>query len=884
MHEITKHLNKYKIIYLTILSFLIPLGALFVIYLCNGIYFGSSRTVLAGDGYHQYVVFHNAFKNILDGNGSLFYNWNIGLGVNFYALSAYYLGSFFTPLVYFFDVHSMPNAIYLLTLLKFGTIGVSAFTSFRHIFKKAAVELIFAISICFTLMSFTTSMSEIIMWLDVFIYLPLVLWGLDRLMHQKKNGLFFTSLLLLLMSNYYFGFMICIFIGLYYLSLLGSDFKHYRSTIFAFLKTSLLAGIASLIVLLPVFIDLRTVGESMTAINQFKTDDTGIFDLLYKNFIGAYDTTQYDALPMIYVGLIPFFLAIIYFFNQRFSLKQRLTSALLIAFIIASFYIQPLNLAWQGMHSPNMFLFRFSFLFSTLIVLLAGRSAEALNRKTTQQVCIGIIGFIVVFLISQVVQNNSQYEFLTSTSYYLTFSFLIAYFIINFGYLRKLITKTFYYSILVCLIIFEMIANTALMISGISDEWVYPDQTNYQQTTKDILPLAQQINSYNSSFVRTENLNPIVANDGMLFNLNTISQFSSVRNTDSSGALNQLGYLSEGTNLNLRYQNNTLLADSLFGIKYLLSKDTIVNRFGYSEFLNSGAYTAYENSFAAPLAVMTNSDNKQNKLSTSQLESQKILANYLADTNLNYFQVNYLSKPEFINSALETKIDSTKWTINRQKINQPITMKFTVKVPANQQAYYMLEADENDDTDNNVTVTINNQSVTKKYSEIGKYYDLGYYSAETEVTFTVTFPSQSTVSMYPPKIALLNLTNYQEAMQKIQDNGVDLKVSGNQATGTYEASSNQTLFLSIPYNQGWTAKVDGKAVTTKRIFKGFLAIEIPKGKHKIELTFIPVGFKIGVICFIGASLIFILSEWLAYKLRRRSKPKHRHAMWKHSRP
>ncbi|MFM9673569.1 YfhO family protein, partial [Streptomyces galilaeus] len=95
---------------LTILSFLIPLGALFVIYLCNGIYFGSSRTVLAGDGYHQYVVFHNAFKNILDGNGSLFYNWNIGLGVNFYALSAYYLGSFFTPLVYFFDVHSMPNA------------------------------------------------------------------------------------------------------------------------------------------------------------------------------------------------------------------------------------------------------------------------------------------------------------------------------------------------------------------------------------------------------------------------------------------------------------------------------------------------------------------------------------------------------------------------------------------------------------------------------------------------------------------------------------------------------------------------------------------------------------------------------------------------------
>ncbi|MBS7578208.1 MULTISPECIES: YfhO family protein [unclassified Enterococcus] len=882
MREFTKHLNKNKILYLSILSFLIPLGALFIIYLSNDIYFGSNRTVLAGDGYHQYVVFHNAIKNILAGDGSLFYNWNIGLGVNFYALSAYYLGSLFTPLVYFFDVQSMPNAIYLLTLLKFGTIGISAFTSFRHIFKKAAVEVIFGLSICFTLMSFITSMSEIIMWLDVFIYLPLVLWGLDRLMKQRKNGLFFTSLLLLLMSNYYFGFMICIFIGLYYFSLLVGDFSRYRTTIVSFLKTSLLAGTASLIVLLPVFIDLRTVGESMTAINQFKTDDTGLFDLLYKNFIGAYDTTQYDALPMIYVGLIPLFLAILYFFNQRFSRKQRIASGLLISFIIASFYIQPLNLAWQGMHSPNMFLFRFSFLFSTLIILLAGKNAEYLDGKMARQFCISIIGFIGIFLISQLWQNNSQYAFLTTASYYLTFSFLIAYFIINFGYLRKLITKTFYCTILVCLIIFEMIANTTLMITGIGDEWVYPDQTNYQQTVKDVLPLAQQINHYNSSFVRTENLNPIVANDGMLFNLNTISQFSSVRNTDSSGALNQLGYLSEGTNLNLRYQNNTLLADSLFGIKYLLSKDS-VNRFGYSEFLSSGAYTAYENQFAAPLAVMTSSDNSQKQLSTSQLESQKILANYLANTDLNYFQVNYLSKPEFINSTLETKIDSTKWTINRQKMNQPITMKFTVKVPANQQAYYMLEADENDDTDNNVTVTINNQSVTKKYSEIGKYYDLGYYSTETEITFAVTFPSQATISMYPPKIALLDLTSYQEAMQKIKAKGVDLKVSGNQASGTFDADSDQTLFLSIPYNQGWIAKVDGKAVTTKRLFKGFLAIEIPKGKHKIELSFIPVGFKIGAICFIGAILCFLLSEWLAYIIKRRPKPKYRHSIQKHPR-
>ena len=63
----------------------------------------------------------------------------------------------------------------------------------------------------------------------------------------------------------------------------------------------------------------------------------------------------------------------------------------------------------------------------------------------------------------------------------------------------------------------------------------------------------------------------------MKFNYNGISQFSSVRNRSASTSLDKLGFKSSGTNLNLRYVNNSLLADSLFGIQYNISETSLIS-------------------------------------------------------------------------------------------------------------------------------------------------------------------------------------------------------------------------------------------------------------------------------------------------------------------
>ena len=267
---------------------------MFFIYLSQGIYWNSDTSPLLGDGYHQYVIFDTTLRNILHGTDSLFYSFQSGLGINFYALSSYYLGSFFSPLVYFFNVQSMPDAVYLITLLKFGAIGLSAYISLHGIFSKIPRCLVLTLSTSFALMSFAISQIEIKTWLDVFILAPLILYGFKKLIYNEGEVLYFISLTSLFIQNYYFGFMMSIFLILWYLTQLSWDIKGIGKRFFHFVIVSLLSVITSLVMLYPTFLDLRTHGESFSKVDSIFTEKSWYLDVFAKNFIGSFDTLNMD--------------------------------------------------------------------------------------------------------------------------------------------------------------------------------------------------------------------------------------------------------------------------------------------------------------------------------------------------------------------------------------------------------------------------------------------------------------------------------------------------------------------------------------------------------------------------------------------------------------
>ena len=74
---------------------------------------------------------------------------------------------------------------------------------------------------------------------------------------------------------------------------------------------------------------------------------------------------------------------------------------------------------------------------------------------------------------------------------------------------------------------------------------------------------------------------------------------------------------------------------------------------------------------------------------------------------------------------------------------------------------------------------------------------------------------------------------------------------------TVSAQSKGDLFFTIPYDKGWSAKVDGQAVKIKQAQTGFMTVPVSKGPHTIVLRFVPQGLKIGIICFVTAIVLFL---------------------------
>ena len=814
------------------------------VYLSQGIYWNSDTSPLLGDGFHQYVIFDIALRNILHGNGSLFYTFTSGLGLNFYALSSYYLGSFLSPLVYFFDLTNMPDAVYLTTLLKFGLIGLSTYFSLNKLFQSIPKPLKLALSTSYALMSFTVSQLEIKTWLDVFILIPLIITGLQLLITEKKFLLYFTSLSILFIQNYYFGYMTALFLIFWYLCQISWDFKTLKSSVLDFIVISFLAGMTSLILTLPTLFDLQTHGEKLTEVTKFQTESSWYLDLFAKQFIGSFDTTKYGAIPMIFVGLLPFILTILFFTLKSIKFHVKLIYAIFFAFLIASFYIEALDLFWQGMHTPNMFLHRYSWIFSTLLIYTA---AEVLNRLKEIKIWNFLVSlFLIVTGFLATIYLKSHYSFLTDLNILLTLEFLVVYSLLLLAVIKKFISVNLFAILISLFIMVEMSLNASSQMDGIAKEWGFASRSSYNRD----IPAMESFSTYiGNQFTRTEKLQTQTGNDSMKFNYNGISQFSSVRNRSASSTLDKLGFKSSGTNLNLRYANNSILADSLFGIQYNIS-DSPIDKYGFKDIYQKDNLTLYENQYSLPIAFASQSVYNDVKFNEHTLDNQASFLNQLANVNFDYFSPIPYEKTE--------KIENTNDLISiTSSSNEDAAIQYQIEVPENSQVYLSFtNLHFSNDKQKKVDILVNGEKKTFTTDNVFSFFNLGYTKEKKTFNINVSFPGNSQVSFESPTFYRLDTKTFTEAIQKIKEQPVTVSTSKNKVFATYDVQQDTSIFFTIPYDKGWSAYQDGKKIEIKQAQTGFMKVDVPKGKGTITLSFIPNSFITGAICSFTSLLLF----------------------------
>jgi uncharacterized membrane protein YfhO len=84
------------------------------------------------------------------------------------------------------------------------------------------------------------------------------------------------------------------------------------------------------------------------------------------------------------------------------------------------------------------------------------------------------------------------------------------------------------------------------------------------------------------------------------------------------------------------------------------------------------------------------------------------------------------------------------------------------------------------------------------------------------------------------------------------------KFSQNHITGTIETKGDRILFFSIPYDRGWSLKINGEPVEIEIVNIGFIGAQIGTGFHYIELEYRAPGLLPGAIISLLSLVCFIL--------------------------
>ncbi|WP_303753529.1 YfhO family protein, partial [Enterococcus sp. S86.2] len=169
--------------------------------------------------------------------------------------------------------------------------------------------------------------------------LPLIIWGIDRILAGKSPRLLFFSYFILFVTSFYMGFMVAIFSGLYFIARFFMAPKKQLKSLIPYVLTAGLATGAAMIMILPAVLDLQANGETLSTITKLKTEATAPLDLIMKNMIAVYDTTKYGSIPFIFAGLLPLALCLYYFISRKVPWLHKVLYGALFAILIESFYL-----------------------------------------------------------------------------------------------------------------------------------------------------------------------------------------------------------------------------------------------------------------------------------------------------------------------------------------------------------------------------------------------------------------------------------------------------------------------------------------------------------------------------------------------------------------
>ena len=79
------------------------------------------------------------------------------------------------------------------------------------------------------------------------------------------------------------------------------------------------------------------------------------------------------------------------------------------------------------------------------------------------------------------------------------------------------------------------------------------------------------------------------------------------------------------------------------------------------------------------------------------------------------------------------------------------------------------------------------------------------------------------------------------------------------------------LFFSVPYEDGWTATVNGKEAKVEKVNYGFMAVVVPEGDSEVVFSYKTAGLKLGTVMTISGTAILLIYVAAFYVMNKNKK-------------
>jgi len=808
-------------------AFLIPTLLMLVLFVVQGIYPFGSRSFLYMDMYHQYMPFFSEFVEKIKAGEGLAYSWNVGIGSNFLALYVYYLASPLHWLAFLFPKEHLLEFMSYLVIIKIGLCGL---TSCYYLQRKFQTKTpVFVLISCFYAMSgFMAAYNWNIMWLDPVVLLPLILLGLEALVRDGKWLLYCTTLALCIYTNYYLSIMICIFLVLYFIVLWFLEKGGLRA-IRDFALFSLLAGGMAAILLVPEVCAIIETDFGDINFPEKWESYYPMLDVLARHCMLTPAHRQLDHWPNIFCGSAVLFMIPLYAMNKSIPARRKFAHLGLTGVLLLSFSVNILDFIWHGMNYPDSLPGRQSYIYIFLVLIMCADAFLHIKECGKEKILYSYLLGVAFLLFSE---KFAPEEYYTPLVMLMTLLFMTIYAVLAYLYCTHE-SKEWIRCLLVFLalaVVFENGINTVNTSLGTVN------RESYLGELDDYQALYEQVKEADEGFFRVEKFERTTKNDGTLAGYPTASVFSSTLNSTVANLYEKLGM--RHSKVYYGYDGATPFTSALLNVNYL---------FGKTE--NEAMYEA---------------NPKEDRLYTAAA-SQGNLTLYKCNYQLPF---GYVADEEFdfsVGAGSDAVTEQNKLVKslgikgNLFENAKSAQAEDDVRLTAEEAGYYYVRLISSGTKKVNAVAEYGE----KKFNDLksGCILYAGYLEEGESVRFTNGDEEDTT-----PKIKLkayrLNLDVLQKAMDVLSTVHMEnVEYDSTHISGTVSLSEPGRMILSVPYERGWTVRVDGKEVETGLFGECLMTISLETGEHEITLDYVPYGKNAGialsivsVVCFLGCLL------------------------------